>query len=125
MIGSRGSSGGGAEREGGAGEVRALSDEEALESALAEPIAVLYKHSPLCGLSEIAAGEVRRFMEASPGTPVYVLDVIRSRALAREAARRLGIRHESPQAIVVRDGAPVWSASHRGVTAAALRSAVA
>ena len=96
-----------------------------LESALAEPVAVLYKHSPLCGLSAIAAGQVRTFLEAGAGAPVYVLDVIRERKLAREVERRLGIRHESPQAIVLRDGKAVWHASHRGVTAEALREAVA
>lgn len=100
-----------------------LREPEELEGVLTAPLAVLYKHSPLCGLSAIAAGEVRRFAGERPGTPVYVLDVIRQRALAREVERRLGIRHESPQAIVLRDGVPVWDASHRGVTAEALRSA--
>ena len=104
--------------------LRRVRDEDELEGLLAEPVAVLYKHSPLCGLSAIAAGEVRSFIDDSPGTPVYLLDVIRQRGLAREVERRLGIRHESPQAIVLRQGDPVWNASHRGVTAEALRAAV-
>lgn len=104
--------------------LRPVRDEQELEEVLAEPVAVLYKHSPLCGLSATAAGEVRSFVEGSPGTPVYLLDVIRERGLAREVERRLGIRHESPQAIVLREGDPVWDASHRGVTAEALRAAV-
>ena len=106
-------------------ELRRVRDEEELEGVLAEPVAILYKHSPLCGLSAIAASQVREFVDASPSTPVYMIDVIRERALAREVERRLGIRHESPQAIVLRKGAPVWDASHRGVTAEALRSATA
>ncbi|MBW3553020.1 MAG: bacillithiol system redox-active protein YtxJ [Gemmatimonadetes bacterium] len=105
--------------------LRRVRDENELDGALAEPVAVIYKHSPLCGLSAIAAQEVRSFVDASPGTPVYLLDVIRERSLAREVERRLGIRHESPQAIVVRAGEPVWNASHRGVTAEAIRAAVA
>ena len=105
-------------------ELRRVQDEEELEGVLAEPLAVLYKHSPLCGLSTIAVGEVRTFLEVSPDTPVYLVDVIRDRSLAREVERRLGIRHESPQAIVLRKGAPVWNASHRGVTADALSAAV-
>ena len=107
------------------GAFRPVRDEEELERVLAEPVAILYKHSPLCGLSAIAAREVRRFVEEGPGTPVYLLDVIRERSLAREVERRLGIRHESPQAIVLRRGRPVWDASHRGVTADGLRAAVA
>lgn len=104
--------------------MRPVRDDEELEGVLAEPVAVLYKHSPLCGLSAIAAGEVRSFVDDRPETPVYMLDVIRERRLAREVERRLGIRHESPQAIILKCGEPVWDASHRGVTAAALRSAL-
>lgn len=33
-------------------------------------------------------------------------------------AQRLGIRHETPQAILLRHGRPVWSASHFRITAA-------
>ena len=106
-------------------EMRRVRDDADLAEVMGAPLAVLYKHSPLCGLSAIAAGEVRSFLEENPRMPVYVLDVIRDRALSREVERRLGIRHESPQAIVLRSGDPVWDASHRGVTAAALRSAVA
>ena len=106
------------------GELRPIRDDGDLAGALAEPLAVLYKHSPLCGLSAIAAEQVRSFIGDRPETPVFILDVIRERRLAREVERRLGIRHESPQAIVLKEGAPVWDASHRGVTADALRSAV-
>ncbi|HUG40199.1 MAG TPA: bacillithiol system redox-active protein YtxJ [Longimicrobiales bacterium] len=105
--------------------LRPIRSEDDLEAALNEPLAVLYKHSPLCGLSAVAAREVRSFLEGSPGTPVYLVDVIRERRLARGLGERLGIRHESPQAIVLRDGVAIWSASHRGVTALALRSAMA
>jgi bacillithiol system protein YtxJ len=33
----------------------------------------------------------------------------------------LGVRHETPQAILLRDGVPVWSASHFRITAEALK----
>jgi bacillithiol system protein YtxJ len=38
------------------------------------------------------------------------------RHLANEAAARLGVRHETPQAILLRNGRPVWSASHFRIT---------
>lgn len=97
-----------------------LRDEDDLESVLGASIAVLYKHSPLCGLSTIAAREVRAFSDARPDVPVYLLDVIRERNLSREVERRLGIRHESPQAFVLRDGDVAWHGSHRSVTEEAL-----
>ena len=104
--------------------LQAVRDEDELEAALAHPLVVLYKHSPLCGMSVIAAVEVRKFAEEDAAAPVYVLDVLRQRALARSVERRFGIRHESPQVIVLRDGVPVWNASLRGVTAAGIRAAV-
>jgi bacillithiol system protein YtxJ len=64
--------------------------------------------------------EVRRFVEEHPEVSVFVIDVLAQRDLSDHVAARAGIRHESPQAIVLRRGSPVWSASHRGVTAAAI-----
>jgi len=59
-------------------------------------------------------------MDAHPDVPVYWVDVKGQRPLSREIAGRLGITHESPQAILLRRGTPVWHASHSGVTAGAI-----
>ncbi len=49
--------------------------------------------------------------------PVYLVDVLAQRPLSQAIAARLGIRHESPQAIVLRQGKAVWDASHFAITA--------
>ncbi len=105
-------------------EPQSIRVEEELDGVLAEPVAVLYKHSPLCGASALAARQVRLFMEEHPDVPVYLIDVIRDRPMARAVARRLSIRHESPQAFVLRDGRVVWNGSHDAVTAEALAGQV-
>jgi bacillithiol system protein YtxJ len=97
-----------------------LTAEADLAAACDASLAVIYKHSPACGLSRGAAHEVRRFMESHPDVPVYQVDVLGGRPLSREIARRLDVRHESPQVSLVRDGAAVWDASHGGVRAASL-----
>lgn len=99
---------------------RPIRQKGELDTVLDEPVAVLYKHSPLCGASAMAARQVRTFMDDHPEVPVYLVDVIRDRPLAREVARRLSVRHESPQAFMLRDGDVVWSGSHGSVTADAL-----
>lgn len=104
---------------------RVIRDPEALEAVLQAPQAVLYKHSPLCGASASAAREVRAFMETNGDMPVFLVDVIRNRSLAREVARRLEVRHESPQAFVLRSGRVMWNGSHGEVTAEALSRGVA
>lgn len=101
-------------------EFRRIGDQTEIDAVLAAPLAVVYKHSPVCGLSTMAADQLRTFAEAHPEVPVYLIDVVRERALAREVADRTEVRHESPQVLLIRDGAVVWDASHRGVQADAL-----
>ena len=38
--------------------------------------------------------------------------------------KKLGVRHETPQALLIRDGRVVWSASHFRVTADAVVDAI-
>lgn len=101
-------------------EFRRIRDQTEMEAVLSAPLAVVYKHSPVCGLSTMAADQLSRFAEAHPEVPVYMVDVIRDRALSRDLATRTEVRHESPQVLLIRDGAVVWDASHRGVQADAL-----
>lgn len=80
------------------------------------PLAVLYKHSPTCGLSSIAMEEVKVFSQDRSDVPVFMVDVLLQRSLSNEIETRLRIRHESPQAIIFKHGAAVWHGSHRQVT---------
>jgi len=101
-----------------------VNDETMLETALGAKVAVLYKHSTVCGVSAVAMKEIRAFAEAHPDVTVFVVDVRAQRPLSQLTASRLGIHHESPQAIVIRHGAAVWHASHFDVTAQALSQAL-
>jgi monothiol bacilliredoxin len=56
---------------------------------------------------------------------VFLIDVLAQRPLSRRIAATLGIQHESPQVIVLRNGKPVWHASHYEVTADALAKEIA
>ena len=47
------------------------------------------------------------------------------RPLSRLVEERSGVRHESPQTILFRDGAPVWDASHGAITSERLAEALA
>jgi bacillithiol system protein YtxJ len=58
------------------------------------------------------------------GIEVVLVDVQRFHGLGREVAARTGVRHESPQVVVLRDGAAAWDADHRDITAEALAEAV-
>ena len=89
---------------------------DALEEALADPLVLLFKHSTACWLSQQAKRQIEAFASARPDVPVHVVDVLEDRPLSQGIEQKFDIRHESPQAILVRSGQPVWNASHRAVT---------
>jgi bacillithiol system protein YtxJ len=94
------------------------------ERILALPQAVIYKHSPICGLSSSSLPEVRRFEATRPEVPLFMIDVITQRGLSQRIAEDLGLRHESPQVILLNEGSVAWHADHRGVSAEKLIEAV-
>lgn len=50
--------------------------------------------------------------------------VIEERPVSLAFAEKVGARHASPQAVLVKDGKAVWHDSHWNITVEALKSAV-
>ena len=84
-----------------------------------QPI-VIFKHSLACHISAAVYDE----MEQYPGE-VVLIEVQRARELSREIEKQTGIRHESPQVLVLGNGKVLWNASHYQVKAKAVAEAVA
>ena len=93
-------------------------------SALSEPLAVVYKHSPICPTSGIAYEEMRSLRQLHRDVPVYLVDVVHSRPLSRYIAERVGVVHASPQAIILRAGVPAWHGSHFDLEAEVMARAI-
>ena len=98
-----------------------LADVESLDAAIAEsrkrPV-LLFKHSRSCGISCEALDELHVHMAATPVDAGYKLITVQNhRAVSDAAAERFSLRHETPQAILIRDGRVVWNASHFRITA--------
>jgi bacillithiol system protein YtxJ len=98
--------------------------EQLLERSHKDPV-VIFKHSTQCSRSAAAYEEYENFVAGNPDTPCGTVLVIEDRELSDELEERFGIRHESPQAIVVYNGTPTWHANHFRITAKALEEAVA
>ncbi|HZL72745.1 MAG TPA: bacillithiol system redox-active protein YtxJ [Planctomycetota bacterium] len=98
-------------------ELKSLAD---LEQALREksrPV-VLFKHSTRCPVSAAADEEYRAFAEGHPEAAIFAhLDLIAHRQVSNAIAERLGVRHESPQAIVVKGGQASVVLNHGEITA--------
>jgi len=107
-----------------------LSDLDMLEAAIAESLerpVLLFKHSRTCGISMEAYDELQAHVAEhadKPPASYKVITVQSHRRLSDSAAQRFGIRHETPQAILLKDGRPVWNASHFRITAEALTRAI-
>lgn len=84
---------------------------------------LLFKHSAACPVSGSADQEMNALAE-DESLPVYKLVVQESRALSDEIADTLGVRHETPQAILLVNREPVFNTSHFDVTAETLREAL-
>jgi monothiol bacilliredoxin len=98
--------------------------DRALQESQERPV-VIFKHSPRCAISAHALGSFRQYVEdTGEGAFFGVVDVLAARALSDVIASRTGIRHESPQAVVLRLGRVVWSASHWDITDDALDRAL-
>ena len=101
---------------------------EELEGVLAESNerpALLFKHSVACPISARAFREFESFLEsADPAVTYRLITVQTARPVSDEAATRLSLRHETPQAILVNNGREIWNASHHEITSASLQEAV-
>jgi monothiol bacilliredoxin len=97
--------------------MRKIATEADVTTALAEPLAVVYKHSPICPSSGMAYEEMRSLRRLHQDVPVYLVDVIHSRPLSRYISERVGVVHASPQAIILRAGVPAWHGSHSDLRA--------
>ena len=80
------------------------------EASSTEPV-VLFKHSNSCGISSDLYEQV-----STIDGVINLVTVQISRGISNEIESRLGIRHASPQAFVIKDGKAIYSASHYAIS---------
>ncbi len=74
---------------------------------------LIYKHSTRCGICWAA----KRRLESvnADQLPIYIVDVVVDRPLSNLIAERFGVHHESPQAILLRNGEAAVVRSHSSI----------
>jgi bacillithiol system protein YtxJ len=93
-------------------EVSQISELDELFTQSAEQPVILFKHSLTCPISH-AAYEEMSLLNREEVALVVVQD---ARPVSNEIANRTGIKHESPQAFIVKDGEVTWHSSHYDIT---------
>ena len=95
---------------------------DTVESASHERPQLIYKHSTTCGISSMVLGMfTRSFPLEQEEADLYFLDIHSFRPLSNEIVARFGVRHESPQLIILQDGKVVLHRSHGGIADLDLR----
>jgi bacillithiol system protein YtxJ len=106
-----------------------LHDVPSLDAAIAEsrerPV-LLFKHSRFCGVSCEALDELNAHIDGQTDQlfSYKMITVQTHRGVSDAVSERLGLRHETPQAILLRDGKVIWNASHFRITATHLDQAL-
>jgi len=96
-----------------------LNSTEELQQALDSNLGnakVFFKHSTRCGTSIMAIKSFENSWTPNPSTELYYIDVLRQRAVSDELAMRTGVRHESPQVIVLRNDELIYHNSHGDIS---------
>ncbi len=83
----------------------------------------VFKHSRVCPVSSAAYAEFLSYLAARPGEEARVIVVQDGRPASNRVAEATGVRHESPQAFLLADGAVAWHASHGSITESSLAAA--
>lgn len=98
------------------------------QAAAAKPL-LIFKKSPICPTSHHVERVFNAWLKTldqanAAKLNIMLVDVVNQRPVARKIAEDTGVRHESPQALLLAPGGKVlWHASHGDVDEEALTTA--
>ena len=95
-----------------------LEDEKQLDEIITESDKtpqVIFKHSTRCATSSMVKYRLDK-NEAPTGINFYFLDLIKHRNISNKIAEDFGIRHQSPQVLVINNGKCIYNEDHSAIT---------
>lgn len=87
-------------------------------------IRLYFKHSRRCATSIMALKQFERQWEEREDCPIYFLDLLKHRDISNEIELISGVKHESPQVIVMDGEDVIYCASHVDIDANDIRKAL-
>lgn len=107
-----------------------LDSQEDLDGLFSAPESqsiIIFKHSLTCPISSAGLRQFERFLDQrveSENESFVLIQIQRRRDLSNRVAEVSGVRHESPQALLLKKGRVEWHASHSAITAESLTAAM-
>ncbi len=100
---------------------KALTSVDQLQELIAhsnEKPVLLFKHSTRCSISSMALNQFEREWQGSDvSCELYYLDLLNHRDVSNKIEELTGVVHQSPQAILLKNGVVVYDASHHHISA--------
>lgn len=88
---------------------------EILEESKKQPV-IIFKYSDNCGSSDRLSDLFEKnIKEKKLKLPIYKVTVQTMPALSRKISEHFGLKHETPQIIIVNDGKITYTAHHRNI----------
>jgi bacillithiol system protein YtxJ len=75
---------------------------------------LIFKHSTTCSISKMALSRLER-SEAPDSIDFYLLDLLNYRSISNAIAEKFHVFHESPQAILIKNGTCIYDESHGAI----------
>ena len=94
-----------------------LTSDQDLEKLLKESEEkpqVIFKHSTRCSISSMAKSRIDK-VSSIASINFHYLDLIAYRALSNKISEHFGVYHESPQVLLIKNGACVYDESHLSI----------
>ncbi|MDP9959663.1 bacillithiol system redox-active protein YtxJ [Chryseobacterium lathyri] len=89
---------------------------KAIEASYHHRVAI-FKHSTRCFISKTVLKNFEKEIDGLNNKPdLYFLDLLEYRSISNKISEDLGIRHESPQLIIIEEGKVINSASHEDIS---------
>jgi len=87
--------------------------DELIKTSSEKPV-LIFKHSTRCSISSTALDRLERSWktEEVEGLEPYYLDLIQFRNISGAIESKFDVEHQSPQALVIKNGSCVYHASH-------------
>lgn len=76
---------------------------------------LIFKHSTTCGISSMVLKMFNGSFDPSLDCDLYFLPIQSHRELSNAIAEKFGVRHESPQLLILKDGKVSFHTSHGAI----------
>jgi bacillithiol system protein YtxJ len=87
--------------------------EQIREASFMKP-QLIFKHSTTCSISKMSFSRFER-AEAPDSIDFYYLDLLNFRQISTAVAEAFQVHHESPQILLIKNGACIYDESHYGI----------